>query len=193
LENFNKELFLLINSFVNKSFLLDNLAIYLAKLTPYFFIAVLFYLWFSDKKNEALFAGYSATLAIGINILISLFYFHPRPFSLNLGTTLIQHSPDSSFPSDHTTFTLSIAFMLLTFASTKKLAYILIIFALLCGISRIYVGVHFPLDIIGAVIVSMTSIIIVNKFREKFLVLNNFLIKLWNKFFLKKHYETNSI
>jgi len=186
MQEINQNIFLLINSFANKSFFLDSLAIYLAKLTPYFFIAILFYLWFSDKKNEALFAGYSATLGVGINILISLFYFHPRPFAIDLGTTLIHHFPDSSFPSDHTTFTLSIALMLLTFASTKKLAYLLIIFALLCGISRIYVGVHFPLDIIGAVIVSMTSIIIVNKFREKFLVLNNFLIKLWNKFFFKE-------
>ena len=181
MENINKKLFTLINSFASENLFLDNLAIILAKLTPYFFITILFYLWFSNKKNEALFAGYSATLGVLINILIGLFYFHPRPFDVNLGITLIKHSSDSSFPSDHTTFTLSIALMLLSFNSAKKLSLFLVILALLCGVSRIYVGIHWPFDIVGAVIVSFVSVISINKFKEKLFILNNFLIKLWEK------------
>jgi undecaprenyl-diphosphatase len=82
------------------------------------FIAVLFYLWFSsrgDGKYSALVAGYSAIAGVLINRFITLFYFHHRPFMLEMGTQLVYHVPESSFPSDHTTFMLSIAAMLLYF------------------------------------------------------------------------------
>ncbi len=177
----NKEIFLLINSFAGKYHVLDLIMIAAAKTMPYIFIILLFYLWFSDRKNEALFAGYATTLGIVINGIIGLVYFHPRPFMEHLGTMLIHHKPGNSFPSDHTTFTMSIALTLLTFKSTRILGILLTFLALWCGIARIYVGVHWPFDILGSIIVSIIAVIIIVLLKKSLQKLNNFIINIWNK------------
>jgi len=186
----NKEIFLFINSFAGKNHILDLTMIAAAKAMPYIFIIFLFYLWFSNRKNEALFAGYATTLGVLINGIIGLVYFHPRPFMEHLGTMLIHHKPGNSFPSDHTTFTMSIALMLLTFKSTRILGIVLTILALWCGIARIYVGVHWPFDILGSIIVSITAVIIIILLKNPLQKLNNFILKIWNKLLRIKH-QTN--
>ncbi len=177
----NQKLFLYINSFAEKNHFMDLTMIIIAQITPYLFIFLLFYLWFSKRKNEALYAGYATTLGVFINQIIGLFYFHPRPFMDHLGTTLLSHKADSSFPSDHTTFTLSIAFMLLTFKPTRIIGIITTFLALWCGIARVYIGVHYPFDILGSVVVSILAVIVIMIFKNKLIVLNNFVISIWQK------------
>ena len=181
----NKELFLFINSFAEKNHLLDLFMIGAAKSIPYIFIVLLFYLWFRDKKHEALYAGYATTLGVLIDEIIRSFYFHPRPFVEHLGTTLIQHKVNNSFPSNHTTFTLSIALMLLTFKTTRILGIVFTFLALLCGIARIYAGVHWPFDIAGSIIVAIISVIITTLLKNKLVIVNEFIISIWNKVFKK--------
>ncbi len=177
----NQKLFLYINSFAGKNHLVDLIMIIIAQITPYLFILLLFYFWFSKNKNEALYAGYAAIIGVLINKIIGLFYFHPRPFMNHLGTTLLSHKADSSFPSNHTTFTLSIAFMLLTFKSTRVIGVITTFFALWCGFARVYIGVHYPFDIFGSIIVSVLTIIIVMIFKNKLAILNKLIINIWHK------------
>jgi len=177
----NKEIFLFINSFANKNHFLDLFMIFSAKSIPYIFILVLIYLWFNNKKNEALFAAYSSILGIIISKSIGLIYFHPRPFMEKIGTLLIHHKADSSFPSDHTTFTISIALMLLTFKSTRILGMFLTLLALLCGIARIYVGVHWPLDILGGILIGTIASLIIYFLIPQLQKLNDIIIGSWNK------------
>jgi undecaprenyl-diphosphatase len=102
----NKNIFLLVNGLANKSVWFDSFAVFVAEYLPLIFVAVLAGFWFSNKansRNNALFAGYASILGISINFLIALIYTHPRPFMDNLGRVLINHVPDTSFPSDHTT------------------------------------------------------------------------------------------
>ena len=176
----NQDIFLAINSFADYNEIVDVVMIFIAQSMPYFFIGLLFYLWFSDKKNEALFSGYSTILAIGINKIIGLFYFHPRPFMDNLGITLLEHKADNSFPSDHTTFLFAISIMLITFQSTRTLGKITTFLAMFCGITRIYSGVHYPFDILGAFIIALISVSIFIRFKDKFYPLNKIIIGLWN-------------
>jgi undecaprenyl-diphosphatase len=141
----------------------------LAKSTPYVFIFVLLIL-FKRKKQEALFAIYSATLGIIISKAISFFYYHNRPFVDNIGITLINHKPDSSFPSDHTTFLFAIAISL--YLNKYKYSYLLIIFAILGAVARIFVGVHYPFDILGGIIIGTLSALVVKYFQSKLKKLN---------------------
>ena len=181
----NQQIFLTINNFAGKSHQLDFMMSIAAQYMPYIFIGLLFYLWFSDRKNEALYAGYATTLGVLTNQLIGLFYFHPRPFMDHLGTTLLSHKPDSSFPSDHTTFTLSIALMLITFKTTRAIGIITTFLALWCGTARIYLGVHYPFDILGSIVVSILAVIVIMIFKNKLIVLNNFVISIWQKIIRK--------
>ena len=68
---------------------------------------------------------------------------------------------DFSFPSGHTTAAFSSAVMTLLFY--PHFAAPCLILALITGVSRIYLGVHFPTDVaVGAVIGSTVSILIYN-------------------------------
>ena len=187
----NEKIFLFINSYAGKNHFLDLFMITAAKSIPYIFIGLLFYLWFSNRKNEALFAGYATTLGVTIDAVIGLIYFHPRPFMEHLGTMLIHHKPETSFPSDHTTFTLSIALMLLTFKTTRVLGIVFTFLALLCGIARIYAGVHWPFDILGSIIVSITAVIIIRLSKGQLQKLNDIIINIWEYLIKRINYKTN--
>ncbi len=181
MEGLNRLWFLAINSYAGHNHTLDFIIMIIAQYTPYLFIAVLFYLWFTKKRNEALYAGYAATLGVILNLIIGLFYFHPRPFMEGIGHALFVHKSENSFPSDHTTFLFSIAFMFLTFKSTRVLGIIAIIFSLMCGIGRIYSGVHWPFDIIGSIIVSAFVVSIINSLKNHISPLNKLIIETYDK------------
>ncbi len=182
-DKLNVRVFEAINHFAGNNIILDKFEITMAKYLPFLFILFLLYLWFSKNKfkNFALYSGYSATLGIFSNFLISLLYFHPRPFTNHLGTLLINHSSDTSFPSDHTTFMLSIAFMLLYFKKTRKAGIILSILGIIGGVARIYCGVHYPFDILGSVTVAIISSGIIFLSKKELQQLNNLIISLYSK------------
>ncbi len=183
MENVNKDWFLAINAYAGKNHILDVIITAIAQYTPYLFIVGLFYLWFTNKKDEALFAGYATTLGIAINMLIGLVYVHPRPYMQSLGHTLLAHKNDSSFPSDHTTFLFSIAFMLITFHSTRKLGNLAILLSFACGIGRVYSGVHWPYDIIGSIIVSVIAVALIHAFKNRLVFLDSIIISSWKRIF----------
>jgi undecaprenyl-diphosphatase len=193
MESLNQQLFLYINSYIGRSHTIDFFLVFTAKYLPYIFIGLLFYLWFNNKKNEALYAGYATTLAVGINLFIGLFYFHNRPFMDNIGMCLLSHKPENSFPSDHTTFVISIALMLITFKSTKSLGVVAFIFALWCGVARVYCGVHYPFDIFGSIVVSTIAIVMIILLKNRLEKLNKIIIHIWEKIFItiRKKNEKN--
>jgi len=183
LEDFNIAIFHKINDFVQLTFLNQGIIIF-AKYLPYIFILSLIYLWFTKNnqiKKITLLAGYTAIVGILINYSITVFYHHNRPFADHIGHVLIQHSADSSFPSDHTTFMLSLGFAFLYFTETKKIGISLLVLGFLGGISRVYCGVHYPFDIIGSIIVSFIASFAIFKFRSVFSKTNNRIIKLYTK------------
>lgn len=91
--------------------------------------------------------------------LIHLFYFEPRPYITSGILPLINHNrADASFPSRHAALAFIMA--LPYFYYKSRWANILIFLAAWIGISRAYVGVHYPLDILGGIISSLMSLVI---------------------------------
>lgn len=101
----------------------------------------------------------SASMLAGllINQFIALVWPHPRPFMLGLGHNLISHAANSSFPSDHLTGLWAFSFSLLMHRSQRMTAITLILLGLPMAWARIYLGVHFPLDMLGAALVAGLS------------------------------------
>jgi len=176
----NENLFLIINNLAGKNHILDLLAIVLAKGMPYFFILIEIYLYFvAKKKNEAVFGFYSVIISLVISFLISLFYIHNRPFMDNLGTALIHHKADTSFPSDHTTFLFALAWSFVFFR--VRFWSLFLVLALFGGVARIYVGVHYPFDILGGIVIGLVGASLIYVLREKLDKLNEIVFMVENK------------
>lgn len=164
MDKINSAFFSAINQYAGKNSLLDALAIFMAEAMPFILVAVMVILWFfatTEKKRISFFAGYSVLLAMLLSYIIGTLYFHPRPFVANLGTQLVEHAPDASFPSDHTTFIFAISFVYLFSKSTRGLGIWLCSLSLLAGLARVFVGVHYPFDIVGAALVGVVSSLLV--------------------------------
>ena len=175
----NEKLFLFINSFAGHNQFLDKLGIFLAKGTPYIFILIEAFLYFIIKKKKtALFAFYSVVVALFINQIIGLFYFHNRPFMDGIGTMLIHHKAENSFPSDHTTFLFAITFSFMFFKLDRFFEIFLFVLAFLGGIARVYVGVHYPFDVLGGIVTGFAGALIVYLFKNKLEYINNLILKI---------------
>lgn len=178
LDQININIFNSINHFAGSNAALDKIGILIAEYPLLIFILILVFLWFKNKeyKNSVLFCTYSAILGLAINYLIALFYFHPRPFMDKIGILLINHAPETSFPSDHTTFMFSIAFMFLYFKETRKAGIILSALGILGDISRIFCGLHYPLDIIGSILIAIVSSYVIFISKQNLQKFNNSII-----------------
>lgn len=86
-------------------------------------------------------------------IVIRRFVNRKRPFEIFGFEPLIEHETGCSFPSKHGTSAFAIAIAMMWVH--PLLGCIGILFAVLTGISRIMVGVHYPSDIMGGLGVAM--------------------------------------
>lgn len=175
IEQLNMALFHMLNQYAGINPFVDTIAILAAKYMLLIFVIALIYVWIkkgNENKDIALYSVYAAILGLIINYVIGLLYYHPRPFMLHAGTLLFPYSADSSFPSDHTTIMLSIALMMIYFKETRKIGVLLAILGLIGGLSRVFAGVHFPLDIIGSVGISIIVSLIIYHFRDNLSFIN---------------------
>lgn len=121
------------------------------------------------EKKALLFIILGIPISILLIKIIHLFLFVPRPFvTFHLSPIVMEAADSASFPSRHATIAGVLAFAYTYFKS--KWSPLLIFIMLWIGISRIYVGVHYPLDILGGFIVAIISLalaLIIKKFLEK--------------------------
>jgi len=127
---------------------------------------VLAWLWFAtrdDLRREAnQRAVMTAIIAIavvsGLVFLSTMFYFRPRPFevlpegSLNL---LFYRPTDSSFPSNLAAVLFAIAVPVI--ARNRAYGSCLLALAVFSSFGRVYMGIHYPLDILGGAAVGTLS------------------------------------
>ncbi len=73
----------------------------------------------------------------------------PRPYQVVADAVLRQQpAHGTSFPSSHTAVTVAVVIALVPFLP-RALAWVAIVYAVLVGWSRVYLGVHYPLDVLG--------------------------------------------
>lgn len=124
-------------------------------------LAVVLWLW---GPRDQLCAQRQLVIKMGMAIVVSLtvswvmghVFPHDRPFVDGVGYNFLHHAPDDSYPSDHGTvaFTFALAFL---FWHRLWSGTVLMGVALLIAWSRVYLGVHWPLDMLGGLLVGISG------------------------------------
>lgn len=123
------------------------------------------------KKEDAILIGTSTISSVVINTIIKHIIRRPRPSNLRL-----IHQGGYSFPSGHAMISICVYGMLiyLVFKNIKRkdikifLISLLTLLILSIGLSRIYVGVHYPSDVLAGYLLATIILIILISFYNKF-------------------------
>jgi undecaprenyl-diphosphatase len=156
-------IFRAINQFAGRYRLLDRLMITFSQKLPYVFFLILILMWFRNNfhKKITFYTFISIGLSMLLNKVIKLSYFKARPFT-KIRVHLLPPSPskkNSSFPSKHTILAFAGATSVLFY--NRVLGSLMYLLAVLMGFSRIWMGHHFPSDILGSAFLgSLTSIVV---------------------------------
>lgn len=160
MESLNQTLFLWLNAPEHPSDLALTLAIFFAERLIWAVPLLIGIGWLRGSegiRKAMLAATASGLLGLLLNQLIGLAWMHPRPFMIGLGHTLIPHVADSSFPSDHLTLWWAVAFSLMLQRDPRIAGIGLALLGVPIAWARIYLGIHFPFDMLGAVAVAALS------------------------------------
>ncbi|OON92869.1 MAG: hypothetical protein ATN31_07700 [Candidatus Epulonipiscioides saccharophilum] len=121
-------------------------------------IVIILY-WCIDKEF-----AYKLVFIVLVNALFTSYVKNivrkPRPFELGIVKPLrVETAPGYSFPSGHTSTATSFWGGAYYILKKKNILIVAIIMSIMVGFTRMYLGVHFPTDIIGGILIGITSII----------------------------------
>ena len=157
LDQLNLYLFHILNVPDQASIWMINYASLIAHDLVYLFLLIFAIAWFRgsyEVKTGIIKAFIFTAITLLMSEVLSAVLNTPRPFVMDVGRTLIEHAPTGSFPSNHMSIFSGIAFAYY-FSPQRDLGRILIWTAWLVAWSRVYVGVHFPIDMLGAFLMAI--------------------------------------
>lgn len=155
LSEINIELFRMFNDLGKEVMFLNPIMIFFAKYMKYFLLFGIIMYWFTrERENRIMIISsmFAFVVAEVFGAIAGSIHSNNQPFAeLSNVNQLIGHAIDNSFPSDHAIEFFSICITFLLFK--KNLRYVWLAIAILVSISRVWVGVHYPADIlVGAIL-----------------------------------------
>lgn len=159
--SWSEKLFLRVNALIGMSKTLDVCMIFAARWLIFLFM-MLIVSWLLLSETEQLFY-FIFTLGTGIlasilfNWMVALFMHKPRPVVEfpKIHQLIKPQQTFKSFPSDHTTIAFTLALIVVFIGVGQILGIIFLAIAAVIAISRVYVGVHFPRDIVGGILMAL--------------------------------------
>jgi len=155
-----------INGLAGRWVCLDALGIFFAEHFIYILGGVAFLL-FRKNLQRTIWVILAVVLArFGIAELIRLFWLRPRPFIENNVNLLVEMADKPSFPSGHASACFALSFIVYHYNKKAGIAFFFASF--LISIARVFVGVHWPLDILGGAAVGILAGWIIIKISQRF-------------------------
>lgn len=116
------------------------------------------WIWGVPARRGALLAVAGASLVgQGFNQLLGLLWFEPRPFMVPVGHTLMAHTADNGFPSDHATLVWTLGAGLLLTGAAPRWGMAVCLYGGAVAWSRVWLGIHFPIDMLASAAVGAAS------------------------------------
>ncbi|WP_395480055.1 undecaprenyl-diphosphatase [Candidatus Curculioniphilus buchneri] len=165
LEQLNLYLFQLINAPVEVNPGILQIGTFFARDAIVLFPLMLFsnLFWRGKKtKKVVLVASLSMLFSIVINVAIEKIFmiYHLRPFMIPLGQHFLSHPANNSFPSNHMSLSCAISFSMIISRILRWQGIFLFVISIVIAWARIYMGVHFPLDMAGSLVVACISVVL---------------------------------
>ncbi|CDN45389.1 MULTISPECIES: undecaprenyl-diphosphatase [unclassified Paenibacillus] len=166
----NEQIFEFINGWAGRYAWLDSLMIFCAEYLVFVMLGILALLWLTGREHNQK-AVFQASLAASLALLVGIFLIspavnHPRPFVASVHVhQLVAHAADASFPSDHSTLAFALAVSVLFVK--RRTGLLLLAMAVLTGLGRVFVGVHYPADIAGAALLALFAALAVFGLRKR--------------------------
>jgi undecaprenyl-diphosphatase len=101
----------------------------------------------------------AAVLALIVNLVIHSVHDRPRPYEAHRISHPWSSSTDASFPSDHASASLAIAFTVLAFDLPVGIVFVVI--AGLIAVGRVFIGAHYPGDVGASALVALAASVLV--------------------------------
>jgi undecaprenyl-diphosphatase len=165
------QVFAYLNSWTHQNSFFDGLFVFLAVGLALLMAGLLVIYWFINKDR---FNARRAVIFSVIALILSRYFFveiirsiwaRNRPFivdsTLNPLVELLKKGDEPGFPSGHSSAMFAIA--MTVYFYNKPLGRVMFVLATLTGITRVVVGVHYPSDIIGGVVVGLAFAFLVQR------------------------------
>lgn len=177
----NNDIFFYIYNFTQNSTVLQNLAVFFAEPFGDFVLVLaatflLFHHEVFSKKHpilelkrkwkEIVSVFLTAVFARAITEILKYTFAHPRPFVELANFPSLIPETGYSFPSGHATFFMALGVAI--YLVHRRAGFVFIFCAFIIGVARIFVGVHYPIDVVFGFIVGAIVPILVSYFYEKF-------------------------
>lgn len=145
-------------------------------LIAWILVCVLIFIFGGQYSKKVAIIGLLALfLSSAVVLVLKYIVAEPRPFAVLNNVHLLAMESDYSFPSGHaaSSFAAAVAlgkkYKVIIMDRSYKLIYPLLVFAGIIGLSRVYIGVHYPLDVIFGALIGTASGLAVIKFESKIL------------------------
>ncbi|MFD2212711.1 phosphatase PAP2 family protein [Metabacillus endolithicus] len=159
----DQKLFGWINSLAGKNQTIDQVMVFASTKFRYLFASVLLMIMIGSRSGKKL--TYQTVLSLVISssakALINKIKFRPRPFVTRDANVLLASKLDTTYLSKHSL--LSFAVSTMVYMYDRGIGKIMLAMSSLTAISRIWVGAHYPFDVVRSSIIGALISILVKK------------------------------
>lgn len=146
---------------------LDHAAILAANYLPLVLVFLLVVVWLTGarltererRQRAVIYASVGAILAYAVTLITKHFIARARPFVDRQVNQLAPHANDSGFLADRSILAFAIVPSL--FVASRRLGWIALVLAVAMGFARVFIGAHYPGDIVGGAVLGTATALLV--------------------------------